>query len=338
MKEMARHVGVVPRTMRRWRALWRRERLQTKPRGRPVAKAERSVRQSVLMVLAFLGPEVGLPTLEWIFPYVSRSVLTDLSRRYRKLARLEFRALLHILDWHRVGAVWAADFCTPPLPIDGLYNRVFNVRDLASGTQLMALPVFDETAATAIKALEVLIRWCGVPLVLKVDNGSGFIALETRDWATQHGIHLLYSPPQTPAYNGAIEAGTGSIETRAYHHAARHGRPWEWTCDDVESARRQANETGHPHGRNGPTPGEAWAGREPIQDNERAAFDAAYRRHEEIERRQRTVPEGVQLQRHEQASIDRVAVGRALIELGFLSIRRKRITPRIPKRKADRIS
>ena len=40
----------------------------------------------------------------------------------------------------------------------------------------------------------------------------------------------------------------------------------------------------------------------------------------------------------EQASIDRAALGRALIELGFLSIRRRRITPRIQKRKADRIS
>jgi len=338
MREMAKHVGVVPRTLRRLRVSWRRDRLKFKPRGRPAAIAERAVRQAVIMVLAFLGPEVGLPTLEWIFPHVTRSVLSDLLRRYRKLARLELRAMLHLLIWHRVGAVWAADFCTPPLPIDGLYQRLFNVRDLASGKQLMSLPVFDETAATAIKALEVLLRWCGVPIVMKLDNGSAFIAQETRAWTREHGIHLLYSPPQTPAYNGAIEAGTGAIETRAYHHAARHGRPWEWTCDDVESARRQANGTSHPRGRNGSTPDEAWATREPITEDERTAFTEAYRRHEQAERQQRSVQDGVQLQRHQQASIDRVALGRTLIELGFLSIRRRRITPRIPKRKADRIS
>jgi transposase InsO family protein len=338
MREMAKHVGLVPRTLRRLRASWRREHLHTKPRGRPTTVVEHSVRQAVIMVLAFLGPEVGIPTLEWVFPHVSRSVLTDLLGRYRKLAHLNLRSLLHVLVWHRVGAVWAADFCTPPLPIDGLYKRLFNVRDLASGAQLMSLPVFDESAATVLKALEVLIRWCGIPLVLKLDNGSAFIAHETRAWAEAHGIKLLYSPPVTPAYNGSIEAGTGSIETRAYHHAARHGRPWEWTCDDVEWARLQANETGRPHGRNGPTPDEAWAEREAIRDDEREAFGEAYRRLEAAEREQRLVQVGVHLQRHEQAGIDRVALGRALIELGFLSIRRRRITPRIPKRKADRIS
>lgn len=338
MREMAGHLGRVPRTIRRWRAAWHQNHLQTKPRGRPAATVEQSIRQAVIMCLAFLGPEVGIPTLEWIFPHVSRSVLTDLRQRYRRLARLELRSLLHVLIWHRVGAVWAADFAKPPLPIDGLYKRIFNVRDLASGEQLMAMPVYDETAATVIKMLEILLHWCGIPLVLKVDNGSAFIAHEVRDWARDHGIHLLYSPPQTPAYNGAIEAGTGSIETRAFHQAARHGRPWEWTCDDVASARLQANETARPRGRNGPTPDEAWTKLEPISDGERATFDAVYRRHEATERQQRGVQDGVQLQRAQQASIDRVALGRALIECGFLSFRRRRITPRIPKRKADRFS
>ncbi len=338
MREMAGHLGVVPRTVRRWRGWWRQTRLHRPRRGRPRARIARSVRESVIAMLAILGPEIGVPTLEWIFPYVSRSVLANLLNRYRKLARLEARALLHVLQWRRVGAVWAADFCTPPLPIDGVYGRIFNVRDLASGQQLLALPVCDETAATVLRCLERLIRWCGVPLVLKVDNGSGFVAHETREWARTHGIHLLYSPPRTPQYNGGIEAGTGSIETRSFHHAARHGRPWEWTCDDVEAARIEANAMGRPHGRNGPTPDEAWAPREAIADGERSSFEKVYRWHEADERRRRSVPDGVELQRTEQASIDRVALGRALIELGFLSIRRRRITPRIPKRKADRIS
>lgn len=329
---------VVPRTLRRWRASWRRDRLKVKPRGRPVVQLERRVRQAVVMVLAFLGPEVGLPTLEWIFPQVTRSALSGLLRRYRRLAHLEVRAMLHVLQWHRVGAVWAVDFSTPPLPIDGLYRHLFHVRDLASGRHLLTLPVFDESANTVIAALESLKRWCGIPLVLKLDNGGGFIAPETRAWAEANGVHLMYSPPQTPSYNGGVEAGNGSIETRAYHHAARNGRPWEWTCDDVECARLQANAIGRPHGRNGPTPDEAWERLEPLRDDERLAFAEAYRAHEAEERRQRQVPEGVRLQRQEQASIDRVALGRTLIELGFLSIRRRRITPRIPKRKADRFS
>ncbi len=338
MKEMARHMGAIPRTMRRWRQAWSKNKLRGTSRGRPKAQADYGVRQSVIMMLAVLGPATGVPTLEWIFPHIGRNVLSDLAQRYRHLAHLKMRALVHMLRWHRAGVVWAADFCTPPLPIDGLYNRILNVRDLASGVQLMALPVYDERASSLLSLLETLLRWAGVPLVLKVDNGSAFIAKEFQDWARSKGIHLLYSPPRTPRYNGSIEAGTGAIETRAYHHAARHGRPWEWTCDDVEAARRQANETSHPHGRAGPTPEEAWTQRESITEQERSAFGDLYSRHETEERRERGVPDGVHLQRHEQASIDRVAIGRTLIELGYLSITRRRITPRIPKRKADRFS
>lgn len=336
MKEMSKHVGVIPRTMRRWRAAWRHDRLHARSRGRPKAQADRRIRQAVILVMAFFGPGVGVPTLEWIFPHVARSVLSDLARRYKHLAHLKMRALVHMLRWHRAGAVWAADFSTPPLPIDGVYRRLFNVRDLESGYQLLAMPVYDETESCACMMLASLVRWNGTPLVLKVDNGSAFIGQAFRTWAAEHGIHLLYSPPQSPAYNGAIEAGTGAIETRAYHHAARHARPWEWTCDDVEAARRQANETARPSGRSGPTPEEAWSRKETITDQERMAFFEVYKRHEAADRDERNVPAGVQLQRHEQASIDRVAMGRALIELGYLSISRRRITPRIPKRKADR--
>jgi putative transposase len=338
MKDTATDINVVPRTLRRWRASWRRDRLRGKATGRPKSITEASVKQSVITMLAMLGPEVGIPTLEWIFPYVSRSTLVELTKRYRRLTRLKLKALLHVLIWHRVGAVWAADFSTPPLPIDGVYKRVFNVRDLASGRQLMSMPVIDDTAACAIRALETLVRWFGAPLVLKCDNGSAFIAHETRAWARSQGLHILYSPPQMPAYNGAIEAGTGSIETRAYHHASRHGRPWEWTCDDLEHARREANATSRPKGRKGPTPDDAWNALEPLCADERSAFDAAYRNHEQSERRRRGIHDDLQLQRHEQAGVDRAALARTLIELGFLSIRRRRITPRIPKRKADRLS
>ena len=337
MKNVAGHFQVAPRTLRRWGKSWRTDHLRAKRRGRPIRVIEQSVRQMVIAALAILGPDVGIPTLEWLFPQVSRGVLVNLQRRYRRLVRLSTRALVHGLRWHRPGAIWAVDFCTPPLPIDGLYTRILNVRDLASGTQILALPVQDEKASTVLTALEVALRWWGVPLVLKLDNGPAFIAGELRAWAAAKGIHLLYSPPMTPAYNGSIEAGTGSIETRTYHQAVRHERPWEWTCDDVKAAQLQANETARPSGRNGPTPDEAWAQREPLRDDERKAFEDAYRSYEAKERRERGVPDGVQLQRQEQASIDRLALGRTLIELGFLSIRRRRITPRIPRRTADRI-
>jgi len=54
--------------------------------------------------------------------------------------------------------------------------------------------------------------------------------------------------------------------------SARHGRPGEWTCDDVEGARREANETAKLWGIHGPTPEEVWKNRVPITAGERAAF------------------------------------------------------------------
>ena len=49
--------------------------------------------------------------------------------------------LLHVLHWHRPGAVWAMDHTEPPTPIDGRWPHVLAVRDLASHMQLAWLPV-----------------------------------------------------------------------------------------------------------------------------------------------------------------------------------------------------
>ena len=54
---------------------------------------------------------------------------------------------------------------------------------------------------------------------------------------------LLLSPPGTPEYNGAVEAGIESLKTRAHFIAARNDPPGEWTRDDVEGPRLMANET-----------------------------------------------------------------------------------------------
>lgn len=338
MRESASRLMVTPRTLYRWRGGWSGDRPDVPKRGRPAVIPSLSVRRSVVAVLATFGPELSVSMLQWLFPDVSRAALDHLRRRYRTLSRLRDRALIHVLKWHRAGAVWAADFCHVPHPVDGQYPRILNVRDLASGMQLASLPVLDETADTALKILQSLVRWLGCPLVLKVDNGSAFISHEVRSWAADHGIRILYSPPALPEYNGAVEAGTGSIKTRAWHHAARHDRASEWTCDDVEAARLEANETGRPQGRDGPTPDQAWAAREPIVQAERETFERVYRAHERKEREARIVPEGVVFQRQEQAEIDRAALARTLVELGYFSIRRRRITPPRKRKTRDKIS
>lgn len=307
-------------------------------RGRPTERAARDVRQAVLSMFSLIGPQLGLPTLQEIFPDVARSQLLDLQRRYRFAYTKHRGVLLHALKWTRTGAVWGTDFSDAPCAIEGAYEKLFLVADLESRVKLQALPAGDEKASTARQSLEALFLWHGAPLVLKSDNGSAFISEEIRECLSRYEVLPLYSPPRTPRYNGAIEAGIGSIKTRAHYESARHDRPGVWTCDDVEAARLSANETPGGAGAVAASPGDRWARRAPITAQERQRFLEAYRRHERAERAQRALPPAVALSQREQDSIDRVAISRALIELGYLLVRRRRITQPFSSRLLRKIS
>jgi hypothetical protein len=71
-------------------------------------------------------------------------------------------------------------------------------------------------------------------------------------------VHHLRSPPERPEYNGACEAGIGSMKTRTHHQAALRDCSGQWSSDDAEAARCQANETARPWGASEPTPDQCW--------------------------------------------------------------------------------
>jgi transposase InsO family protein len=338
MAQAAVRLGLDPSTVGAWRAGWSTDHLRPRERGRPLEPVSPDQRWSILAVFGLMGPQVGLPTLQSLFPEVARSALVDLQRRCRDVFFRKAAWIVHTLRWTRAGAVWAMDFAVPPQPIEGLYTRLFVVRDLASGCVLVAIPALEESATLVIRVLESLFRWFGRPLVLKSDNGSPFIAEDVKDFLRREGVRALYSPEGTPEYNGSVEAGIGSIKVRAFWHAALDDRPGEWTCDDIEAAMRQANETGRPHGVGAPTPQESWLWRRPIGHTERKAFDETVSRFAREEYTQRGWLPMAQLQHREEASIDRVAISRALIELGLLLIRRRRITPPISILRRRKIS
>jgi hypothetical protein len=70
-----------------------------------------------------------------------------------------------------------------------------------------------------------------------MDDGSAFIPADFQVRAESHGVLLLFSAHRTPAYNVAMEAGIGSIQTRGHHDAAHQDRTGEGTRDDIEAAR-----------------------------------------------------------------------------------------------------
>lgn len=229
----------------------------------------------MIQFLDELGPRVGVATLRSCFPAMSRSELTDLLKRYRRVLRKRNRVPLRVLDWRCPGRVWAIDFSGPLPAIDGRFPYLLAVRDLCTGQQLLWLPVENATGEVARDALTALFITHGAPLVLKSDNGSPFTGGVVQELLEQHEVSSLLSPPYWPRYNGAIEAGIGSLKDRTEAAACRSGHAGYWAWDDVTQARLEANTLARPRGVSGPSPDEAWASRTPITSEERAAFRKA---------------------------------------------------------------
>jgi transposase InsO family protein len=267
------------------------------------------------------GPAVGLDALRALFPDVPRAVLVDLLRRYRRVWRKRYRQDGWRLIWNRPGAVLAIDFSKPREPVDGVFGQLFAVRDLASHYQLAWLPVSDATAEAAIAVLRELFAQHGTPLIVKCDNGSAFVSKAFRAFLAEQGVLLLYSPPMTPGYNGGVERGNGVMKTYTQQHAAAEQHPFRWTSDDVEAARKLANTLSRPWGYRGPTPEEAWQSRKRLDETERAAFRAAVERERAAARQELDLPTG-DLNREDQARLDRLALQRALCALGYLEMHR----------------
>jgi transposase InsO family protein len=209
---------------------------------------------------------------------MARAEVGDVLQRYRRIYRKLHRQALHVLHWQVPGSVWAMDYAEAPSPIDGLYPYFLAVRDLTSGQQLLAQPVAHATADEALLALRSLFTIHGAPLVLKTDNGSPFCAGDTLNLLHHARVIPLFSPPYTLRYNGAIEAGIGSLKTRTDQQAARQGHPGHWTWDNLQAALLQANATARPHGLYGPTPDELWATRSLLSADGPARFHASLNR------------------------------------------------------------
>jgi hypothetical protein len=270
---MAR-LGLAARTVRAWAAAGGQPDGPASPRGRPVLRSPREQREQVLELLDSVGPGLGLPSLQGHFTELPRAELRDLLRRYRRVWVHRHHHALHVLHWHQPGRVWAIDFADPPLPLEEGWADLLAVRDLASGQQLLWLPVAAATAAETVAALQMLFTIYGAPLVLKMDNGAPFVAAATQALLALWHVVPLFSPPGWPAYNGAIEAGIGALKARTHAQAACHGHPEVWLGADLEAARATANELGRPRGAQGPTPAQSWSQRLPIGAAERDAFRA----------------------------------------------------------------
>jgi transposase-like protein len=331
--EAAQRLGLCPRTLRYWRRTCRTP-TPAPALGRPLAVCDATQQQAVHSWLDEIGPGVGMPTLRAHFNDLARAELDAQLHAYRRVWREANRRTLHMLEWTRPGVVWAMDFAHAPHLIEGVYPYLLAVRDLASGQQLLWQPVHACTAEVVLAELPLLFALHGAPWVLKMDNGSAFIADLVRWYLHRAGVHPLYSPPYTPEYNGAIEASIGSLKTRTERHCLQAGHPGVCTSADTEAARTEANTTARPRRLHGSTPQQTWDARTPLTADERAHFDATLAPYRAEERTHRGWSADLSLTRAQQAALDRVALRRALVALDLLLFRRRRILPRITRPKA----
>ena len=229
------------------------------------------------------------------------------------------------------------DFADPPLPVDGIFGKILSVRDLGSGKALLWLPMERKTGTEVRAALLALFLEHGAPLVLKSDNDSAFKPEEVGSLLKAWGVTTLLSPCHYPRYNGACESGIGTMKTYSHHEAARNDRPGEWSSDDLEAARRRANEHTRPRGHLGPTPEELWCSRDQILADEREAFQERLQRNRNEAANRLRDEKRAELDRRDQAAVERDAITATLVESGMLQIRRRRISSPNKFRKLSRI-
>ena len=327
--DAARRLGVAPRTLRYWHQRSGEGQLTPYPRGRPVCRSPRLLRNQVVQLLCLIGPNVGVPSLQAVFPTLPRSELKDMLRRFRRVWQYQNQRLIHRLHWHRPGTVWAADHLQPDRPVDGKYPYVLSVRDLVSHYQLAWQPVPDVGAETTAAVLSSLFWEHGPPLVFKTDNGSGFIGQGTSGLLAAWGILHLRSPVATPQYNGSCEAAGGSHKKITHDQAALTGHPDRWTSEDLRRACMIRNRLGRPWGHRGLTPEEAWQRRKPITPPQRSQLQTTVDRYRQEERTKKGIPDEAVLGNAAQASVDRVAISRALQQHGYLRVTRRLVTPPI---------
>jgi len=334
-RRVAAALGVSERTLRRWAKRRALGQPLVRRRGRPPTAVAWERRQALLAWIARLGPGAGVPVLRGLFRDVPYRFLARFKRRFVRAMQRRRGFWRRRLVWARAGAVWASDFTHPAAPLERDDNRLCLVRDLSSGAQLAAAPCRNEPAAPVLAVLATLFAVLGPPLVLKHDNGGGFIAHDVVRLLDEHGVVPLRSPPNTPQYNGACERAGGSLKGRIAHAAALHGHDDRWTDADIADALLLANATARPHGANAPTPLEALAARRPITPAEREAFQQTRARAIQEALATRDANGGTMPTCAEHAAIVRNATQHALCEHGYLTIRRGRISTPVLTWRAD---
>jgi len=168
-------------------------------------------------------PVIGLPSLRRVIAGLPRNSTAALLKRLKRVRGRRRRRRWCKLQWLLPGAVWAIDGTWFDRPVGDNGRRALVVVELHSRRTLCVDSVVGERTADVIACLQRLITKHGVPLVLKADNGSAFIAKCLARFCRRHAITLMHSPVRRPRWNGTCEVSGRWAKQRAVTAARLRG-------------------------------------------------------------------------------------------------------------------
>jgi len=218
-RQMARAMGVSPRTGRRWQRLAQGGPAAERRLGRPAhaAAVRAEVRAAVSGVLERLGACAGERKVHHELGqrcslYQVRVALRDLRAERRvRTQRLRESLCSHLRVMARA-TIWSLD--GTHLGRDAWCTAVVGemVRDVASTKTLGASIGPPPSSEEVVVLLQRVVDESGErPLVVSADNGGENLdALVT--WCRKQGVILLRNLPRTPQHNPWVEHGHGELK------------------------------------------------------------------------------------------------------------------------------
>lgn len=145
---------------------------------------------------------------------LSRRDFSDLVTQVRLELRLKKRLNLTRVEWLVPGMAWATDGTQYREAGAPKGSELLTIREMCSKYLFRPLCTFWTPCGEEIGGyLANLFFINGIPLFLKMDNGSNLCSEAAMDVLTEHSVIPLLSPPEYPGYNGSIENAQGDIKS-----------------------------------------------------------------------------------------------------------------------------
>lgn len=126
----------------------------------------------------------------------------NLKRKAKR--RLITRERQPLLTSSQLNQVWALDFMRDTL-YDGRPFRTLNVIDEGNREALRIECGTSIPSTRVVRVMDQLVQVYGRPQAIRLDNGPELTADAFVDWASKHGVKLLFIQPGKPNQNAFIE-------------------------------------------------------------------------------------------------------------------------------------